>query len=276
MTNLESYLASLGAEKSEGTGVFTLAADRARELLKEKALHDPWQAWLCIFQGFHRMGAQALKVQVDRNQVSVLISDGWSSTKTLRELTADERFLLGWLNLDWFGDATWEPRSKRFGLKWGGAVWKRYRTASVLRSLLKSTLCYSPVDIQLDNRPLALQAFPSAKNHTLFLSGRAQGLGIESPFENKEQAKTVLLEDGSNQLAALAYRSTKSWSQARWVQDGVLIKEERNTLERPGLFVVACVEALGLHTDLSGFNIIHDDKYLQFANRLKKEVLWML
>lgn len=276
MTNLESYLASLGAKKTESTGVFTLAADRARELLKEKALHDPWQAWLCIFQGFQRLGARALKVQVDRSQVSILIGDGWTSLKTLRELTADERFLLGWLNLDWFGEATWEPQSKRFGLKWGGVVWKRYRAASVLRSLLKSTLCYSPLDIQLENRPLTLGAFPSAKNHTLFLSGQSRGLGIESPFECKDQAKTVLLEDGSQQLAALAYRSTKSWSQARWIHDGVLIKEERNTLERPGLFVVACVEALGLNTDLSGFNIIHDDKYLQFANRLKKEVLWML
>ena len=77
-------------------------------------------------------------------------------------------------------------------------------------------------------------------------------------------------------FAAVAFRSRASWSQVQWVSDGVVICEERNTLERPRLSVIAQVEALGLSTDLTGFKLVHDEAYHRFVNHLKKDVLWML
>lgn len=77
-------------------------------------------------------------------------------------------------------------------------------------------------------------------------------------------------------LSALAFRTRTSWSQATWVSQGVVIKQERNTLERPGLWLVASVDSLALDTDLSGFKVVHNEAYFRFVNRLKKEVLWMM
>ncbi|MCA9775535.1 MAG: hypothetical protein KC800_02415 [Candidatus Eremiobacteraeota bacterium] len=280
--NLESFLNSLGAENKEGSGVFTLAADRARKLLSEKALHDPWQSWLCLFQGFHRLEAQHLSVQVDKNQVSILVKSEPSASKPLQEMLRDERFLLGWLNLDWFGEPAWDPEANTFVLKWSGAVWKRYRTAAALRSQLRSALCYSPLEFSLEGSPLPLRDTPTF-DQTIFLAGNKTHLGIDKTPRTGGHQKVVSLHpeeaplaEPSGELAAVAYRSGTSWSHARWVHHGVIIKEERNTLERPGLLVIAAVEGLGLNTDLAGFELVHDEKYYQFITRLKKEVLWML
>jgi hypothetical protein len=60
------------------------------------------------------------------------------------------------------------------------------------------------------------------------------------------------------------------------VRHGAIISRERNTLERPGVEVVACVDATGLDTDLTGFSVRSDQAYLNFIAQLKKDVLWML
>ena len=271
---LEDFLKSLGSSDSQGEGSFTLAADRARKLLSERALTDPWQAWLSLLQGFHQAKPQSLSFRVDRQMVEMQAE---GVTAELSELARYDRFLLGWLNLEWFGCAVWDPRLSLFQLKWSGSVWRRYRDSANFRSMLRSVLAFSPIPIQLNDSLVNHRALPVARKYQLYHSGSTSQLSFDADTERmaQDEFRITQLSQGDH-LAAVAFTSGKSWSQARWVHHGVLIKEERNTLERPGLSLIASVEALGLHTDLSGFQVVHDQNYLDFTNRLKKEVLWML
>ena len=274
LLRLDDFLESLGSSNPDSEGSFTIAADRARKLLSERALGDPWQAWLSLFQGFHIVGAGRIVLNVDRQRVQMRVEGGHFE---LSELIRQDRFLLGWLNLDWFGRAAWHPDSSRFELKWKGSVWKRYRDSTNLRSLVRSALSYSPIPVELDDTPVNHKNLPKAGKYQLYRSAPDAKLSFEAEMDRLPADRFRLTQlSESSHLAAVAFTSGKSWSQARWVHHGVLIKEERNTLERPGLCLIASVEALGLNTDLSGFQVVHDERYMEFTNRLKKEVLWML
>lgn len=258
-------------------GSFTIAADRAKRLLAERVLSDPWQAWLCLFQAFHRGGATSMAIEVGQQRVDIQLEGDRSASKSIQELMTDDRFLLAWLNLDWFGQTGWRADLGKFSLIWKGSIIKRFNLMRNLRSLLRSSLLYSPRVILLEGASITSSTLPKAKHYTVFTGGEKQSLAYRtSSTESQSDYKVCQISPESNFTAALAYRSGKSWSQAKWVHHGVLIKEERNTLERPGLSLIASVDALSLETDLSGFGLIHDEKYLDFANKLKKEVLWML
>lgn len=65
--------------------------------------------------------------------------------------------------------------------------------------------------------------------------------------------------------------SKASWSETHFVKDGVVLEKERNLLDRPG--IVAYVSAAGLHTDLSGMGLVHDDLYRQRLMMLRPIVI---
>jgi hypothetical protein len=278
--SVEKYISSLGGDSSDGEGHFTLSAKRAQELLSEKVLTDTWQAWLCLMQGIYDSKAQGLDIQVQRR--GVVIQAKFQTPMTLKELLAHERFLLAWLNLDWFGEAVWEENKQTLQVTWSGSILKRYRMASSLKGLLSSQLRFAACPTEINGkRKTRIES--AAKKFTLFSTNKDRSGPNSSLFLPNLyplQSRYVHLDDGDEKqgphFSAIAYKTGKSWSQVRWISHGVIIKEERNTLERPGLFVAASVENLGLNTDLSGFSVIHDEAYFRFVNRLKKEVLWML
>lgn len=273
---MENFLKSLGATASESEGTFSIAADRARQLLSERVLNDPWQAWTCLFQGFQLLGAASLSITVGKQQVDIAVREGFEATPTVQELLTDDRFLLAWLNLDWFGIPRWQPEENRFSLVWKGSMWKRYRSGTTLRSFIKHNLAYKTMEIDLDGQSLSAGTLPERGRYTVVVGAESKALGMLPDSQLSENVKICRWESEESFVAAVAYKSGKSWSEVRWVHHGVLIKEERNTLERPGLAVTASVDGLGLSTDLSGFGVIHNERYLKFANLLKKEVLWML
>lgn len=269
--SLEDYLSNLGAGSAAEEGAFTVNAERAERLLREKVLAEPWHAWLSMTQGLLALGSRRLEIRPAGGRVE--ITADLENSVSLRELLSEERCLLGWLNLSRYGEAAWHTERSTLEVTLSGSAWKRYRTSATLFSQLRRALRFCSVDVVLDGKPLADEAFPRGRDYTLYGSvsgGLRLGKGVAKQFRLMSE------DDGTERFAAVAYRSEKSWSQACWVSRGAVIKEERNTLERPGLFLVGDVEALGLTTDISGFEPVHDSAYFDFVNRLKKDVLWML
>ncbi len=72
---------------------------------------------------------------------------------------------------------------------------------------------------------------------------------------------------------ALLTMTGKSHSELHWVRHGVVISTERNVLERNGLMAVVSAQDLGL--DVSGFEVVHDERYRRVLALLKKGCLWM-
>lgn len=280
--SLERFLTSLEMEGGkESEGEFTLAAERARRLLAERVLDDQWNAWSCLIQGFHRLGALSLSLSLNRSEVALQAC--FDQPPSLGALLRDDRLLLGWLNLDWFGSPQWDESGSRIVVRLSGSVLKRYRLLSALGKHLTKALALAPIPVTLDGKPLKRGQLPNSSHYTLYrCRPTIQALKLQSNLGSlsPDRFKIYEWEEESpgpiREWAAVAYRSRNSWSHAVWVSEGVVIKEERNTLERPGLAVVASVESLGLNTDLSGFGVVHDEAYFRFVNRLKKQVLWML
>lgn len=72
---------------------------------------------------------------------------------------------------------------------------------------------------------------------------------------------------------AMLTLTTKSHSELHWVRHGVVIATERNVLERNGLVAVVSAQDLGL--DVSGFEVVHDERYRRVLALLKQGCLWM-
>ncbi len=303
--NLDSFLQSFREGYSGEEGGFTLAADRAKRLLAERNLADVWTAWLCLAQGLLKI-APDHRIIINNTLVEWRVNTNRSLT--LAELLEDERALLGWLNLDWFGQPSWSEQT--FSLKWKGGYWRRSRCVRNLSEMLKRALSYPRGSVAFQVGGFARVAWsqepeelPPRVPLCLFpCSADAEGaLAFVSPgtltsrfcrvFDlgwPKEVASVTstiyqLNWPGGDKfdspclwVAAIAGKTRTSWSEVTWVHRGVVIKTERNTLERPGVLVVASVDALGLKTDLSGFSVVHDEAYFRFVNQLKRDVLWML
>lgn len=277
---MDEFLSSARGKAESSEGEFTLAAERARELLAHKALPDVWQAWLCLLQGFHRLGMTRLRLEIGRSRV--ILKPDLGEERSLNELAADERFLLGWLNLDWFGKPTWRFDDQELAVELKGSVWKRYNHSRVLLDTLGKALLFYPCPVFLAGRDAPMTGFSSKRNYTLMPARDVDRNALVLPFSlsSLPAEQWRLTSPPGDELpgmfSAVAYGSRRSWSQVTWVSHGVVIKEERNTLERPNLSVVASVQSLGLKTDLSGFEIVHDDAYLDFTRELKSKALWML
>jgi len=278
--SLEKFISSLGGDRADGEGRFTVDARRAERLLKEKALSDPWLAWRCLLQGLYACGPETVTIKVTRSQV--LFRVAFEAPLTLQQLMENERFLLAWLNLDHFGEAHWEAEASELRVDLSGFILWRYRTSSALTQLLSYCSCYAAPVTLVNGETAISKAFPVTPKYTFFQSAKGVRGSLRFPRPLSElgadQYRLFGVEGqaASQFYGAIAFRTRQSWSQVRWVSHGVVIKEERNTLERPGLIVIASVESLGLNTDLSGFSVVHDDAYHQFVSKLKKEVLWML
>lgn len=280
--SVDDYLKSLEHGDSHGEGEFTLDAQRARALLAERTLDDTWQAWLCLIQGLVRLKVRAIEISV--LNLSAVFTCRFDQPKSRRELFADERFLLGWLNLEWFGEGHWDESTSKLTVTFSGSAWTRYRMAGSLKTLFAEHLGYAPISVTLNGKPLVQSKLPKTTGCVFYPSSKRSAYPLPlGHLINSigEQARRVhwLEEDLAGEpqgLSALAFRTRTSWSQATWVSQGVVIKQERNTLERPGLWLVASVDSLALDTDLSGFKVVHNEAYFRFVNRLKKEVLWMM
>lgn len=72
---------------------------------------------------------------------------------------------------------------------------------------------------------------------------------------------------------ALLARTRRSWSDATFVLDGVILSSERNLMDRPGLQAV--ISARGLRTDLTEFALVHDDAFHRALEYLRRLALWM-
>ncbi len=283
--SIDLYLASMrGAGESE-EGVFTLSEERARQLLAEKALADVWQSWLCLCQGMHRLGARSVAAEISKSKVS--IQAGFPVAMDQATLLSDERMLLGWLTVGWFGTPYWVAETSRLEVQLEGSTWRRYRWASSLGRLLQAALAYSTLEVSVNGVAVRRERLPVGVNLSLFPAPAEQGFTfLDHGLDAKgiyERRVFPLQDNGSGSdevsqrtLAALASKEKASWSDITWVNDGVVIAQERNTLERPGIAAVASVNALGLETDLSGFKVVHDEPTMRFLRQLKRDVLWML
>ena len=285
--SLDNYLSSLRGSGESEPGTFTLSEERARLLLSEKALADVWQSWLCLCQGFHRLGASSISVDVSSSKVSMKV--GFPQKTDRETLLSDERMMLGWLTVGWFGSPYWVAEESRLEVQLKGGTWRRYRWASSLARLLQSALAYSTVEVSVNGSSVRRANLPVGVSLSLFPARTAAEGGLHFlDFGQVAQAvserRTFPLDgdlpEGSDlnprALAALASKERASWSEITWVNDGVVIAQERNTLERPGIAAVASANALGLETDLSGFKVIHDEATMAFLRQLKRDVLWML
>lgn len=284
MSSLEDYLETLRDGELSDPGEFTIAAERAKALLAGRALSDVWAAWLCLAQGFLAAGTSFLEVAVTRSAVV------WRTSlrNPLVDLLRQERFLLGWLNLGWFGSPHWTAADGTLSVEWRGNAWHRYRLAANMEGHLQRALPYAPVPVRVGKSSVLKRHLPTGCPLCLYplVEGRPGGFDFEDDgaetrgfFERRHFSLEGLGPAWSgptgHRLGAFASKSKVSWSQVTWVNHGVVISQERNTLERPGVSVVACVEALGLETDLSGFSVVNDQAYFRFVTRLKKDVLWM-
>lgn len=285
---LDDYLRSLGqGETALEPGEFTIAAERARALLAGKALSDVRMAWLCLAQGF--IGAGALSLELECSARSAVLRVGLKTPTELEELLRNERFLLGWLNLGWFGTPHWEPHRSTLTVPWQGHAWKRYRFASTLPRYLSKALRYAPLPVHVRIGSVNADHLPNSGPVCLYPlpRGRKGGMLFRDSFEGHpsfyERRRFPL--PGSEQsdpdysgplLAAFAWRTNSSGSEITWVSHGVIIGTEQNTLERPRVAVVASVDALELETDLSGFQVVNSAAYHRFTTELKRNVLWML
>ena len=284
---LEDYLQTLRGGEFSDPGEFTMAADRARELLQTRVLTDQWSAWICLAQGFVALGARSLEVTISRQAVAMAAE--LPHPTPLVDLIRQDRFLLGWLNLGFFGSPHWSAAEGVLMVEWRGNAWARYRSAASMEGLLERDLAYAPIPVTVGGKALARRALPARQRLTLYplpddLPG---GLRFEDssggqlgPFERREFWLDGLGPRRPSaqpmRLAAFAGKTSVSWSQVNWVQHGAVISRERNTLERPGVEVVACVDSLGLETDLTGFSVVTNQAYLDFIKQLKTDVLWML
>jgi hypothetical protein len=275
---MDQFLTTLRGDAETDEGEFTLAAERAKELLKDKALTDVWQAWLCLVQGFQALGTQRLDISFNRQQVTFQAK--LVEPLKLSQVMANDRMLLGWLNSDWFGKPDWNQSDSTLRVILSGSVWTRYNHTRVLKNLLVKSLAYCDLQVTLNGSSLTKLWMDPKRKYTLYGNHECKSaLTLPFDFSKLDEKKKKLLdcsEEPPSKFAAIAFKTNRSWSQATWVSQGVVIKEERNTLERPGLAVVGSVESIGLKTDLSGFEIVHDESYMLFVNRLKKDALWML
>ncbi len=286
--SMKEFLASLQGQSESEEGVFTIAAERAEKLLSENVLKDVWQAWLCLLQGLLRSGSPYLAITVGSAQVAFDTGLGGSGVSA-SQLLGEDRLLLGWLNLRWFGRPQWDGESGVLKVALSGSAWRRYRLGRSLKSFLARHLCQHRIRVRLNGRVLPQGVLPQAPRYSFFEPSPEDRFALRFPAANELEPMTharffplgerreVLQQWPSDDcFAAVAYRNDSSWSQVYWVQDGLIIQEERNTLERPGLSVLASVSSLGLSTDLSGFEVVLDEGYHEFVNQLKKDVLWML
>lgn len=283
---IEDYLLSLGAGTGE-QGHFTILAERARELLAGKSLTDPWQAWLCLAQGFLNHDATALMVSSSTVEATWVVN--LPQTTPLIKLLSDERFLLGWANLDWFGQPSWNEDASKLVVRLKGHLWARYRFSAVFSKMMVSSMAYANAFVKIgptetDQRYLIslepISLYPLPQNHSGGITFANAQIGNSALQERRRFTLPDSDPDDPNMtgstFAAVVYKTKDSWSQVRWISHGVLISTERNTLERPGISVVASVQGLKLKTDLSGFAVINDDMYHQFIRKLKRDILWML
>lgn len=284
VSSLDDYLKTLREGELSDPGEFTIAAERAKALLAGRALSDVWLAWLCLAQGFLALGTSFLEVAVTRTAVV------WRTSlkNPLVDLLRHERFLLGWLNLGWFGSPHWTPGDGTLSVEWRGNAWHRYRLAASMEGYLQRSLPYAPVPVTVGKSSVLKRHLPTGCPLCLYplAEGRPGGFDFDDDgadtrgfFERRHFSLESLGPEWTGppgpRLAAFASKSKVSWSQVVWVSHGAIISQERNTLERPGVSVVACVEALGLETDLAGFSVVNNQAYFRFVTRLKKDVLWM-
>lgn len=286
--SIKEYLESLQGEVSGEEGSFTISTERAEELLAEHMLSDVWQGWLCLIQGLIRQGTRRLKVDTSTSTVSFETS--FPREMSIRSLLDDERLLLGWLNLRWFGSLEWDPLRGLLELQFSGSAWRRYKLGRTIKSFLSKHLRYLGIPLTLNGRSLPGGELPEAPKYSFYhphpedrQSLRFPGAlrvepGTKARFFRlgEERSRVPQQWPPDDDFAAIAYRTSSSWSQVQWVHHGVIIQEERNTLERPGLSVLASVDSLGLSTDLAGFAVVANDPYFKFVRQLKKDVLWML
>jgi hypothetical protein len=286
VSSLEDYLESLREGEASDGGEFTIAAERAKALLAGRALGDVWAAWLCLAQGFLAQGTGLLEVAVTRRAVI------WRTDLNLPlvELLRHERFLLGWLNLGWFGSPHWTAADGTLTVEWRGNAWHRYRLASTMESQLRRALMYSPVPVTVGGSSVVKTHLPVGCPLCLYplSEGLPGGFDFEDDgadtrgfFERRRFSLDALgeawREPPGSKLGAFASKSKASWSQVTWVHFGVVIANERGTLDRPNVAVVASVEALGLETDLSGFSVVTNEAYFRFIREvLRRDVMWML
>ncbi len=285
---IEDYLKSLGEGAIESErGEFTISPERAKALLAGKALSDVWQAWLCLAQGFILSGAETLEVSSSRQGATWKI--GYNEPKELGDLLRQDRFLLGWLNLGWFGTPFWNEGESLLTVPWQGHAWKRYRFCSEFPKVMESALRLAPIPVRVDSRSVVTEYLPTTDPMCLYPlpQGRTGGMrfedaytGTASFYERRRfslpETEPLETESSGPLLAAYAQRTKNSWSEVIWVSHGTVIATERNTLERPRVRVVASVQAVGLETDLSGLKVVNDEDYYRFVKAIKRDVLWML
>lgn len=279
--SLEDYLESLREGEVSDPGEFTMAAERAKALLAGQALADVWAAWLCLAQGLIGMGTTLLEVHITRQAVI------WRTDLHLPlvNLLRDERFLLGWLNLGWFGRPHWAASGGTLTVEWRGSAWHRYRLAATMQSRLQRALMYSLIPVTVGPSNVVRSHLPVGGPLCLYYlpAGRPGGFrlddaGVETRgfFERRHFSLLGEPAPSGERLAAFASKTNAGWSEITWVHRGVVISTERDVIDRPGLAVVASVEGLGLDTDLSGFSVVTDQAYYRFLDQVKQNVLWML
>lgn len=284
---IEDYLKSLGqGDDGAELGEFTISADRAKALLAGKALSDVWQAWLCMAQGFIAQGAQALELSCSRE--SAVWKVDLPEKTPLVDLLRNDRFLLGWLNLGWFGIPDWSMEDSTLTVPWHGSSWKRYRFSATFPQTMKAALKFAGIPVRVGSQSIGFDYLPVADPMCLYPlpETRTGGIAFEDVYAGNQRPERrrlalpgVELEESglSNaSLAAFAYRTKSTWSEVTWLSHGVVIGTERNTLERPRIHAVVSVQALELETDLSGFKVVNDERYNVFIKALKRDVLWML
>jgi hypothetical protein len=284
---LDEFLENLREGEMDGSGHFTVAAERARALMAGKALADPSLAWLCLAQGLISAGAVALEIAVSRRAATWIVEG--RQRMELVDLLRHERFLLGWLNLGWFGSPHWSAAEGLLMVEWKGNPLVRHRHASSLEGQLAKALIYSPVPVKIGRSQVVknhlpvgcpLSLYPLPKGRPGGLRFADDGQDVPGFFERRRFSLDAMGQAFQHPpgpgLAAFVGKSKAGHSHITWVHQGAIVSQERGGLDRPGIALVACVESLGLETDLSGFSVVSNDACLKFKDLIRRDVLWML
>lgn len=131
-----------------------------------------------------------------------------------------------------------------------------FPSAKVIRSLCNC----SPIPILIDGKQIEHTLRKSWESSLYLRPGSAEEsftiATLKRSAWSRPQPDQVTLEQirSATMVWATLEISSDSWSESRWVIDGVSTNWERNTLDRPGWHVT--ISADGLSTDLTGLNVV--------------------
>lgn len=289
MSDIDDFLEEQKSQgRLESAGGFSVDWVRAEALMSKNLLEDPDQWILKIVQTLVREAPEEIDIchQADRLNFywKPSIATQQTDFSSLFSAAALKHLKVGLAAYSGFGGSSIQycdplgkaetllgPGSAGTSIKprvqWNCLSFKQlhkkgwfglgsFPSAKVVRSLCNC----SPIPILIDGKQID-HTLQKSWEHSLYLRpGAADGASVISTLKGnvwtRPHPDQVTLEQirSASLVWATLEVSSGSWSESRWVIDGVSTAWERNTLDRPGWHVT--ISADGLSSDLTGLNVV--------------------